>query len=129
MSGALSALPQARAVPVAIVNLPCFFHVYKIDYRHLWCCYYPYFTIKKEEKNWILKKHNEDKSYTIPITKDRQSVLDVLKMIGIEDRIFKLKLIQDNKVIKSKIFYNLNSLYDNIVFSESCLSGVYYQQI
>lgn len=118
-------LPQARAYPVAISDNPTFYHIYKVEYK-CFICYKPYFSIEKNNTEWILKKYDEDKNYKIPLNKDIQQINDIFLMIGLENRILKLKLIKDDTAIKSKIFLNLNSLFNHILFIEKSLEGVKY---
>ena len=47
-------------------------------------------------------------------------------MIGLENKIMNMKLIQDDRIIKSKMFFNLNSLFNHIIFTEESLMGVLY---
>ena len=105
-----------------------FYHIYIIEYRFFCCCYKPYFQIKKELEsgNWIISREGDDKSFCIPLDKEINKLNDILLMIGLENKVMKMKLIQDGRCIRSKVFFNLNSLFNFIIFTEDSLKGVLY---
>ena len=49
-------------------------------------------------------------------------------MIGLENKIMKMKVIQEERIIKTKNFFNLNSLFNYIIFTEKSLEGVLYEK-
>ena len=51
---------------------------------------------------------------------------DILIMIGLENRIMKLNLIQEDKIIKTKRFMSLFNLFNHILFIEKSIEGVIY---
>lgn len=121
----------ATAVPIPpldIRNVKSFYHIYTIEYRCFCCCYKPYFEIKKdlESGNWVISREGDDKSFCIPLDKEINKLNDILLMIGLENKVMKMKLIQDGRCIRSKIFFNLNSLFNFIIFTEDSLKGVLY---
>tara|TARA_R110001592_G_scaffold302809_1_gene574773 strand:- start:42 stop:422 length:381 start_codon:yes stop_codon:yes gene_type:complete len=118
--------PQAIATIVPVQNISSFYHIYLVDFRYCFCCYKPYFRVKKENGNWVINKHGEDKSFTIPLHKNINQLNDILVMIGLENKIMNMKLIQENRIIKSKMFFNLNSLFNHIIYTEESLMGVLY---
>tara|TARA_E500000318_G_scaffold38142_1_gene36764 strand:+ start:205 stop:564 length:360 start_codon:yes stop_codon:yes gene_type:complete len=113
-------------IAVPIHNVKSFYHIYLVDFRYCWCCYKSYFKIKKSEEFWVLKREGDEKSYTIPLNKNSNQICNILYTIGLQNKIMKMKLIQDNKIIKTKNFYNLNSLINSIIFTEKSLEGVMY---
>ena len=117
---------QQLATAIPIQNISSFYHIYLVDFRFCFCCYKPYFKVKKENGNWVINRDGEEKSYTIPLHKNINQLNDVLVMIGLKNKIMKMKLIQEDKIIKTKHFLNLNSLFNNIIFTEESLNGVLY---
>ena len=116
--------PTAIAVPIN--QIPSFYHIYIVDIKYCCCCYKPYFKLEKTKHEWILTKHNENKNFKIPLNKNLQQINDILIMIGLENRIMKLNLIQEDKIIKTKRFMSLFNLFNHILFIEKSIEGVIY---
>ena len=107
--------PQPLATAVPITELPTFYR-----------CFNPFFIVEKKNGNWIIKKHHEEKSFTIPVSKNIKQLNDILIMIGLENKMMKMKVVQEERTIKTKFFFNLNSLFNHIIFTEKSLEGVLY---
>lgn len=118
--------PQPLATAVPITELPTFYRIYLVEFRWCFCCYNPYFIVEKKNGNWIIKKHHEEKSFTIPASKNIKQLNDILIMIGLENKMMKMKVVQEERTIKTKFFFNLNSLFNHIIFTEKSLEGVLY---
>ena len=115
-------MPTAVAVPIR----PTFYHIFVVDIRYCFCCYKPYFKVSKNETDWILNKHLEEKSYKIPLNKSLKNIHNILHTIGLEDNKFKLNMIQNNKVVCSKSFHSLLSLFKHIIVIENSINDVIY---
>ena len=60
------------------------------------------------------------------VSKNIKQLNDILIMIGLENKMMKMKVVQEERTIKTKFFFNLNSLFNHIIFTEKSLEGVLY---
>ena len=94
----------ATAVPIPIATLPVFKHLFIIKEQRCCNCYEELFRINKNEENWIIQKRGDgNKNFLIPVTKLSENIINILIMLGLERKYYKVELIQDNEIIKTNI--------------------------
>jgi len=112
---------------VAVAIEPSFSHHYSIMVR-CFPFYKPLVTLRKNKYNnqWIIRYNKDETSYYIPTGKNQNDFCNSLISIGmIKSRYMKLSLYNSNeKIIKSKSFYNLPSLIRFLYFTEMSLDGL-----
>ena len=118
-------MKSAIAVPVENNN-NTFYHVYDIKLQYCFCCYQPYFSIRKENNQWLIKREKEDNFYTIPNDKSKSEIINILMNLGFKNKILKVYLKQNGEILKEKIFFNIKDLFSFIYDIENTLLGVYY---
>ena len=64
----------------------------------------------------------------IPKTKSKEYIIDILKTIGIKNKhIFKVFVMQDQIILSSRNFYDLNSIINFVNKTEIIMENVKYQ--
>ena len=72
---------------------------------------------------------DNNKKFSIPITKMTPDIINILIMLGLERKYYKVHLIQDEQLIKKNYFKSIDSLFLHILNTEMLLIGVYYENI
>lgn len=116
------------AIAVPIISSPSLKIYFDIYYRvGLKFCYDKLFTITKSNNNLIIKYKEELLTYSIPIFKDNDTIVNIIKNI-INERSFKYKTILylNDTQKKSKYFSNLSNVLNYIIKLTNHFENVEY---
>ena len=112
--------PPLLALPVATKR--DFDYHFILKKRSFWC-YNKYITINKENINYIIKKNN-DNILQIPIHKNEEDIIKILKTCGIKNKaLYKLFVMNGDILLSKKHFYNIKDVVNHIFITENILEG------
>ena len=114
------------AIAVPIENDNAFYHIYDVKLQYCFCCYKPFFSVRKQNNCWLIKKENVDNFYSIPAEKTKKEIINILMNLGFKNKILKVCLKQNGEILKEKVFFNIKNLFSYIFDIENTLLGVYY---
>lgn len=112
--------PPLLALPVAKRDFDYHFVLKK---RSFWC-YNKYITIHKDNINYIIKKNNDDNILQIPLHKNEDDIIKILKTCGIKSKaLYRLIIMNNDVLLSKKTFYNIKDIINHIFMTENILDG------
>jgi len=123
---------KATAYPIANApTLPTLDLEFKVFFRTgIKLCYEKLFTLRKTEINYIIKYKEDLLTYSIPLAKDNETIVKIIKNI-INERSFKYKciLFLNKTAKKSKKFNHLGNLIIHIIEILNSFINVEYSNL
>lgn len=117
--------PSPLILPVAVESVSNNFKYYFIIKKRSFWCYKNYLKLTLTNLSYEIEYNNG--IVQIPKTKSHQYIIDILRTIGIKNKhIFKIYVMQNDLILSSKIFYDLNSIINFVNKTESIMEDVKY---
>ena len=118
--------PSPLFLPVAVESISRKFDYHFIIKKRSFFCYKNYIKLKLNHDLYIIEYVNG--ILEIPKTKSKEYIIDILKTIGIKNKhIFKVFVMQDEIILSSRNFYDLNSIINFVNKTEIIMENVKYQ--
>lgn len=118
--------PPLLALPVSTQR--DFEYYFILKKRSFWC-YNKYITINRDNNNYIINKNKDENILQIPLHKNEEDIIKILKTCGIKNKAFyKLYVMNGDILLSKKTFYNIKDVINHIFITENILSGCKFNQ-